>query len=457
MALRLRRGTDSERGLITPADGELVYTTDTKRLYIGDGLTVGGNPVDTAGTAYGSNVDLNNFDLVGTGNINTTGNITITGNITADGNLTLGGNLNIGDASTDTVAFTAKVESHIIPDVDGARNIGAGTSRFNQGWFKTVHVNDDISAAVINANVVGDDSTVLLNKATGALNASGKLTGDVDAADNSNFYNATTKNVTANDGTFAGNIQANQITGSLTGDVLGSVFNDDSSIVIDAINNTMVMNSGAVFGATNLSGHTMLDARPAAGDFGGLTIWPGSLDKAPLIVATLTATPSNVAEVETGLPDLRRMELEGYKGSIETPTQLVAGDILGGYAFSGQDSPGNNNRQISTILAQVDPNGTIAVDRLDQKIHILVASGVDGDAIKKFNFDSRGRMAVNQEEASANLDVNGDAIVSGYTKFGNLTTVERDALTPAAGMIIYNTTDNKFQGRTGVAWVDLHT
>ena len=41
-------------------------------------------------------------------------------------------------------------------------------------------------------------------------------------------------------------------------------------------------------------------------------------------------------------------------------------------------------------------------------------------------------------------------------KIGNLTTVERDALTPTDGMIIYNTTDSKFQGRTGVAWVDLH-
>ena len=32
MALRLRRGTDSERLLITPAEGELIYATDTKLL-----------------------------------------------------------------------------------------------------------------------------------------------------------------------------------------------------------------------------------------------------------------------------------------------------------------------------------------------------------------------------------------------------------------------------------------
>lgn len=42
MALRLRRGTDAERTLITPLEGELLYVTDTKRLYIGDGITAGG-------------------------------------------------------------------------------------------------------------------------------------------------------------------------------------------------------------------------------------------------------------------------------------------------------------------------------------------------------------------------------------------------------------------------------
>ena len=76
MALKLRRGTDSQRGLITPADGELIYTTDTKKLFIGDGATAGGNPVDTAGSALGSNLDLNNYSLTGSGNVNITGNIT---------------------------------------------------------------------------------------------------------------------------------------------------------------------------------------------------------------------------------------------------------------------------------------------------------------------------------------------------------------------------------------------
>ena len=42
MALQIRRGTDSQRQGITPAEGELIYTTDTDKLYIGDGSTAGG-------------------------------------------------------------------------------------------------------------------------------------------------------------------------------------------------------------------------------------------------------------------------------------------------------------------------------------------------------------------------------------------------------------------------------
>jgi hypothetical protein len=46
MSLRLRRGTDADRqsGIIFDP-GELVYTTDTKKLYIGDGVANGGNHV----------------------------------------------------------------------------------------------------------------------------------------------------------------------------------------------------------------------------------------------------------------------------------------------------------------------------------------------------------------------------------------------------------------------------
>lgn len=46
--------------------------------------------------------------------------------------------------------------------------------------------------------------------------------------------------------------------------------------------------------------------------------------------------------------------------------------------------------------------------------------------------------------------------VTGVTKVGSFTTTQRDALTPADGMILLNTTLGKFQGRAAGAWVDLN-
>ena len=58
-------------------------------------------------------------------------------------------------------------------------------------------------------------------------------------------------------------------------------------------------------------------------------------------------------------------------------------------------------------------------------------------------------------EPDATLHVSGDAKVTGSMLMGNLTTTERDALTAANGMIIYNTTLNKFQGYENGAWANL--
>lgn len=42
MPLQIRRGLEADRTDITPAQGEPLYTTDTKNLYVGDGTTPGG-------------------------------------------------------------------------------------------------------------------------------------------------------------------------------------------------------------------------------------------------------------------------------------------------------------------------------------------------------------------------------------------------------------------------------
>ena len=56
MALKIRRGTDVARQTITPSEGELLYTTDTKKIFVGDGTTLGGTLVSgvNPGAALGN-------------------------------------------------------------------------------------------------------------------------------------------------------------------------------------------------------------------------------------------------------------------------------------------------------------------------------------------------------------------------------------------------------------------
>lgn len=113
MALRIKRGTNAERLSYTPELGELIYVTDYSGasvgpLWVGDGTTVGGNQVssgsgggggggdvvDDTTPQLGGNLDLNSFDITGTGDIDTTGNINATGSIDVNLNIDAGGYVN---------------------------------------------------------------------------------------------------------------------------------------------------------------------------------------------------------------------------------------------------------------------------------------------------------------------------------------------------------------------------
>jgi len=107
MSLRIRRGTEAQRTGATFDLGEVAWTTDTNKLYVGDGVNLGGKNIlaTSAGTGLiwnpttqrldyngngvgiinvqadltptlGGNLNLNNRNIVGTGTINITGSIT---------------------------------------------------------------------------------------------------------------------------------------------------------------------------------------------------------------------------------------------------------------------------------------------------------------------------------------------------------------------------------------------
>ena len=133
MALQLRRGTSGTRTGIVPVAGELIYTTDTKLVYVGDGSTAGGTAVSGGGLTdivndttpqLGGNLDVNGRSIVSASN----GNIVIapngTGIIRLNGVTQVGNNTTLVDgnvaiiinsySSTDAFSFQ---QHHATADV----------------------------------------------------------------------------------------------------------------------------------------------------------------------------------------------------------------------------------------------------------------------------------------------------------------------------------------------------
>jgi len=101
MSLRIRRGTEAQRPSAAFDLGEIVWTTDTNKLYVGDGVNLGGKNIlaTSAGTGLVWNATTQRLDFNGSG----TGIVSVQ----SDANPTLGGNLNLNNRNiTGTGSIT---------------------------------------------------------------------------------------------------------------------------------------------------------------------------------------------------------------------------------------------------------------------------------------------------------------------------------------------------------------
>jgi hypothetical protein len=222
MALRIRRGTDAERQTVVFAEGELVYTTDTKELYIGDGATFGGilvsqtedtptppggitSIVEDTSPQLGGNLDLNNREIFGVGSID------ITGPITAD---VINSGLFVGDGSGLTN----------IPGVDG---IVDGSNYF--------------------INIIGSDSSLLVDAANNQINAVNVFS---DAVNTENvFITGSTLDFQYSD---TGNL--NPVEVIITSNENRSLLKFNRNSNSDLANNPNVEYGSIVFGRNDLNG-----------------------------------------------------------------------------------------------------------------------------------------------------------------------------------------------------------
>jgi len=141
------------------------------------------------------------------------------------------------------------------------------------------------------------------------------------------------------------------------------------------------------------------------------------------------------------------------RGSLISPLTIRPGDLLSSIRTNAYD--GTNFILSSAIQFAVDSNSVVSPGHVSGKILFknIVDSNINN--AKVMVWDSSGNLGLNKLVPSETLDVIGTAKFTEYVIFGSYTTTDRNTLTPQKGMIIYNTTADKFQGYQGSSWINL--
>ena len=406
MALRLRRGTDAERLLITPVEGELIYTTDTKLLYAGDGTTAGGTLVAGAGGGGSTTLDaLTDTDLTGVAD-----NDVLTYNSGTNKWESVAvpgvGVLAINDLSN--VSTTDGLIQYDLLQYDGVnfvpKTIDEILTTDNTLVANTFGVHTGTVDGDLTGSVFGDNSTLILDGINNTLH--GDLTGNVTG----NLTGNVTGNVT---GELQGNTFGSHI-GTVDGELNGSVFGDDSTLIIDGINNTI---STIAIRATQVN----------TSDIVATIADNVSVKSQYLVVENFGGTGSN--------GDATTIGTEISRGTSAAPATMQVDDTLGVITMAGYNGAAMTVKsQIATVIDTVTGTNTLPT-RMTVTIHDF-----NGDYITAASIDSRGTFEAPTFKAIPYADA-----------------AARDARvgTAEAGMIIYLTDTNKLQCYNGSTWTNL--
>lgn len=239
MALRLRRGTNSQRLVFTPEQGELLYVTDTEELYIGNGTSVGGIRItgnaDASLPSLTQDLSLNSYRITGTGSIEITGAVNITGNVTATqfvGSGALLTNL------PSTVVTDASYRINLVNGnndkiVDSANSTFTGTFVGDGAGLTDINFTA-INGSSLALNILGSDDSIILDSSEKTFKGSVIAADDVVLVDHVNKSLNTAK-ITIKDNIVSPSVNGVEVQLTSTHesnvlDILGQIGQDTLSI-----------------------------------------------------------------------------------------------------------------------------------------------------------------------------------------------------------------------------------
>jgi hypothetical protein len=307
MSLQIRRGTAAQLAVITPVVGELIFTTDTKAVYVGDGTTTGGVPVAVGGSGNVTGTNLLTTGVASaTGNV-TGGNLLTSGQVSATGNITTAGyylgngsaltgitasavdaNNLTGNTIATTVLYSSLTAVGTLANVSISGNVQGGNLRTVGQVSSTGNVtggnvltggNVSATTNITGGNLVTGGTISSTGNATvgnlvtgGQVSASGNVTGnylrstlDINAGGNVIAVGHTgtsvsvTANVTGGNISTVGNVSGNYILGNgslLTGLPAGYT-NSNAATFLASFGSNTISTTGTITSGNITSGNVL--------------------------------------------------------------------------------------------------------------------------------------------------------------------------------------------------------
>jgi hypothetical protein len=310
-------------------------------------------------------------------------------NVYGDG--VIGGNLTFGDAATDSVTFSADIDSNLIPNVDDSYDLGSASQAWQDLFIEgdiTLTDAGSVKATAGNLTVDSEAATLVLDGHTGVdidASNSGKVTidgaGGIDigvAADVAVDFDAAAFDLDASGALTIDS--ATSISLGTTADVAWDI--DTSTLDIDA--------SGAVTIDTSAGG-VSIDAAAAS----NFSTAAGALLLHGAGGINIGTTADVAFDIDTSTLDI---DSSGAITIDSTSTILISGD--GGATFSDDTEAiiydGSGNLDIDSVALDIDSSGAITIDGTS-------SLSIDVDAASNFN-TSAGDITIDSEAGSVNID-----------------------------------------------------
>ena len=378
MSLQIRRGTAAQLGNITPVVGELIYTTDTRAVFVGDGTTAGGIAIAVGGSGNVSGTNLFTNGQVSAGGNITGGQVTATGNVTANYFIGNGSALTGLTASSNANSLTGTVLAANVV-TSSLTSLGTLTSLSVSGTVTsgnltaagTVSAAGNISGGNISAtNYISVTISAIGNITGGNIGTGGQLTATGNIV-TSGFFVGNGSQLT---GIAASSVDASGLTGNtLSATVLYSSLTTVGTLTSLSVSNNiqggnlktagLISASGTVTGGNILTGGNISATANVTGgnvSTGGLVSATGNVTGGNLRATTDINAGGNVtATSHTGTSVSVTANITG--GNIVTSGQISATGTITGGNLSVTNIAGTLTTASQTNITSIGTLGALAV------------------------------------------------------------------------------------------------